>query len=113
MIVGPTALVKSEEEDGVFPRWTDHQRVDKVRDVLLPGQNRLAGAWVLVIVAIAGFDECEAGKRVIVDVGEVDRKRGYVVRVDAVRIRVIPHHTGWLRRSNACRTAGILVEVLE
>ena len=54
-----------------------------LRHLRLTGQNRLARPGMLVVVAVAGFDEGKAGKGSVGEVGEEDGQRGDVVRIDA------------------------------
>jgi len=66
---------------------------------------------VLIAVAVARFDEGEAGQGVVLQVGVVLRERGDVIRIDAEGVGGIAHDAGGLRGSGAGGAGGVLVEV--
>ena len=61
VIVGAAAFVVAEEEDGVLPLRAGHEGIDDLRHFRLPEQDGLARSRVLVIDAVAGFNEAKLG----------------------------------------------------
>ena len=69
VIVWAAAFVVAEEEDAVFPLRAGHERIDDLCHLRLAEQDGLEGARMLVVNAISGLNEGEAGQRAIGEIG--------------------------------------------
>src|SRR5580658_4177462 len=112
MIVRSAALVVTEEENGIRPLRTGHEAIYNIRYLRLTLQNRLSRTWMLIVVAVACFNKCKAGKRLVSEITEISGQRGNVSGIDAKGIRRIADRAGLLCGSFACRAARVLVQIL-
>ena len=112
MVVWSTAFVVAEEEDGIIPLGTRHQRIDDVGHLRLAQPNRLARSRMFVIVAVTCLDEGETRERAVGEIGEVGRQRGDVGRIDAEGIRRIANHAGRLSGRRTGGAGRVLIQVL-
>ncbi len=108
MIERAAGLVIAQKKHGACPGSALHQRIDEGRYLLLPRQNRLAGAGMLVAVPVRRLNKCITRQRIVCDVAQILRKRRNVVGIDAECIAGIAH--GLLRtdgrRGASCLRAG-------
>ena len=84
------SLVKAEEEDGVLPCGTGHERGENVCYLCLTVQNGLTRARMLIINARTGLDERETGQGTVREIGEERRKWSDMIRIDAEGVRRSP-----------------------
>lgn len=92
MIERTAALIVGEEEHRVFPRLAVHQRINEVRDLLLPDGDIRARMFVCAVV-IAGFNIRKLRQSSILHVGEILAQRRDMTRIytDAVRAVAAVH----------------------
>src|SRR5882762_7243453 len=91
MIVGSASFIKAKEEYRVTPRRAEHECIDNVCHLLLPGEDRLAGAWVLIAGSKIRFNIGELRQGVVLNVREV--------RADRCNMRTVHHQpSAWARR---------------
>jgi hypothetical protein len=101
VIVGAATFVIGEEECGILPFRTAHERIHYLRHLHLPVQHRRPRSRVLIIDAGARFDEAEAGESTVRKVGVVGSQRSNMVRVDAEVVRSIANHARRLSGAGA------------
>src|SRR5260370_25906354 len=100
VIVWPPAFVIAEEEDGILPFRTAHERIHHLRHFRLPDQDRRARSRMLAVDARASLNEAEAGKRAVAEVSVVVGQASDVIGLEAKVLRNIAHEAG--RPSSAC-----------